>query len=102
MSLFERLLNLDSELIVLGTKAFIAKEEMKSALKELKEDYCVSSAEFEDDVEEDEVGEYEGYFERQRKKAEIIFEENRIRNEKEAAERAQRIVDNVELVDSAE
>ena len=91
MSLFERLLNLDSELIVLGTRMFVAKEELKNAI--LYPDSRYSSGEVDDWEEEDETeeeGEYESYVDMLHKKSEAIFEENRIRNEKEAMERARR------------
>ena len=99
MSVFERLLCLDSELIVLGTRMFIAKEEVKNAIRYSKS----SNISYKDDEEYEETlieevgGEEDNnkkewsYYERMKQKAEMIFAENRARNEREERERLQRL-----------
>lgn len=84
MSLFERLLNLDSELIVLGTKLFVAKEEVKNAILYPDSRYAQSEQrdwdeeEMEDEIVADEDG---SYYERLKEKAATIYAENSLKKE---------------------
>ena len=97
MSVFERLLCLDSELMVLGTKMYIAKEELKDAIRYSKS----SNVSYEDDkceefVEDTAVEECDdekewSYYTRMKQKANVIFAENRARNEREERERVKRL-----------
>ena len=98
MSVFERLLCLDSELMVLGTKMYIAKEELKDTIRYSKssnvsyenDEACEELVEDATENEGDDEKEW-SYYARMKQKAEVIFAENKARNELEERERVKRL-----------